>query len=172
MRRRAAILSLPALLSACATSRSVDDGTDVPAGSGLLVVHVSGMQSGTLGFNPYGESSFGSRFAENMVGAKGLLFFEPEGHFVVRPLEAGEYMWTKLATGNQYAWLLNSTRFSVARSTITYIGHLRVLISGSRYGVRVFDREADTRAYLTEKFPKYSSALPFKTALADVRLGA
>lgn len=172
MLRRTVLLSLPAALAACANTRSVADGTPAAANEGILVVQVSGTQAGTLGFNPYGESSFGSRFSESMFGAQGMLLFGPEERYMVRPVPAGEYMWTKLTTGNQYAWLLNSTRFRISPSTITYIGHLRISIASNKFGVRVFDREHDAREYMAAQYPQYMSAHPFQKELANVRLGA
>lgn len=172
MHRRTAILGFPALLSGCALSYSVPDGTVLAPNEGLLVVQVAGAQYGSLEFNPHGESTLGSKFAEMMLGPKGVLSFGLKEEFLVRPLEAGEYKWTKINTSGQYAWLRNSNRFKVAKSTITYIGSLRVSIIGSKFGIRVFDGEAAARQHLAEKYPKSLALLPFQKELADVRIGA
>ena len=172
MDRRTALLGLPALLSACANTRSMADGTVLAPSEGLLVVQVFGDQHGSLGFRPHGESSFGARFSESMVGAKDALAFGPRDAFLVRPLEAGEYMWTRLSLGNRFAWLENSTRFKVTRGAITYIGALRVSIDANRYAIRVADREASARQHLAANYPKALASLPFTKEMAEMRVGA
>jgi hypothetical protein len=171
MKRRNLLIAAPSLLSACATTTSVSDGTTPSAGQGILAVHLSANQPGILNFNPYGESSFGARFAENMFGAKGALQFIDGDRFLVVPVDAGQYMWSKLMTGNQYAWLLDSTRLQVRASTITYIGHIRIFVAGSKYSISVRDREDDMREHLQKNFPIYSKSMEFMKLLSNVRLG-
>ncbi|WP_374676255.1 hypothetical protein [Ideonella sp.] len=168
--RRQFTLALTATLAGCATTGSVQDGSTVGAGQGLLALQLSANRLGLLNFNPWGESSFGARFAENMVGAKGSLQFIDGDRYLVLPVDAGEYMWTKLTVGNQFAWLLNSTRFRVRPGVVTYIGHLRLSVDGSRFGLIVRDREQDMRDHLQQHFPTFSARMPFEKVLAEVRL--
>lgn len=171
MQRRRLLLAVPAALAGCATVASAPDGTKPAAGQGVLAVHLSANRLGLLNYNPWGESSFGARFAENMFGAKGTLQFIDGERFLVLPVDAGEYMWTKLMTGNQFAWLLQSTRFRVKPGVLTYIGHIRIFVSGSQFSIRVVDRESEMREHLQDKFPIYTQTMPFEKELADVRLG-
>jgi hypothetical protein len=174
MLRRTAIFGLPAALAGCTTAKNISDGADTPQNEGILVMQVSGTQEGFLNFNVHGESTFGTRFAENMVGPKGTIRFGTEEQLIVRSVEAGDYMWTKLLLlkSNQFAWLSRSTKFKVAKGSITYLGHLRITIIGDRYGVRVFDRETDARNLMAAQYPKYLSSFPFQKELAEVRIGA
>lgn len=170
MNRRNLLVAAPSLLAACATRTSVPDGTSTSAGQGVLAVHLSANQAGILNFNPYGESSFVDRFAENMFGAKGSLQFIDGDRFLVIPVDAGQYMWSKLMTGNHYAWLLDSTRHQIRASTITYIGHIRIFVMGAKYSISVRDREDDMREHLQQNFPLYSKSMEFKKLLSEVRL--
>lgn len=169
--RRTFLAAIPISLAGCATSKSVSDGAAVRPNQGILALRLSSNRSGRLGFTPYGESTFGARFAENMFGAKEtLLFKEDEDRFLIIPVDAGEYMWSKLEMGNQYAWLLESTRFRVRAGQITYIGNLRVFVNGSKFSVRVADREDEMREHLRSKFPSYSNAFAFTKTLAELNI--
>lgn len=168
--RRTLLIGAPFALSACATTSSVRDGTQVAAAQGVLALRLSGNRTGILGFNPYGESSFGARFAENLVGAKGTLQFIDGDRYLVLPVDAGEYMWTKLTVANQYAWLESSTRFRVRAASITYIGHIRIFVADRKFSIGVVDREADMREHLSANFPQYSQSMPFQKTLAEVRV--
>lgn len=88
---------------------------------------------------------------------------------VVLEVDAGEYMWTRLYLGNQYAWLA-ATRFRVVPNTVTYIGYIRLFVTENKYGFTVRDREQDMRDFLREKYPNYAHDLPFVKALAEVRI--
>lgn len=78
-------------------------------------------------------------------------------------------MWTKPTKGGQHAWLPKSTRHRVAKGAITDAGFIRVTIGGAKFGVPVFDREADAKAHPAGKYPKHSATLPFQSVLAEVR---
>jgi hypothetical protein len=171
MKRRNFLLTAPVILGGCTTAiTSATDGTQLTAGQGVLALHLSANDTAFLTFNPYGESTFGTRFTENMIGAKGGLRLMDGERFVVLPMDAGPYMWSKLTRGNQFAWLQSSTFFSVRPATITYIGHLRIHMSSGKYLVQVRDREAEMKEHLQAYFPGYFKTLPFEKSISDVRI--
>ena len=169
--RRVFVASLPLLLAGCATSRSVPDGTALRPGQGILALRLSSNRSGSLGFGPFGESTFGARFAESMFGAKETLSFkEEQDQFFVIPVDAGHYMWGQLEMGNQFAWLLDSTRFRVKAGQLTYIGNVRIFVTGSKFSVRVTDRADEMKEHLRENFPQFSTSLAFEKSIAELNV--
>lgn len=171
MPRRAWLVGVPAMLVGCTPIPRAVDGAATPAGQGYVAAQLSANRDAFIGFNPYGESTFGSRFAENVVGAKGGMRFKDGEHSVVLAVDAGEYMWTRLYLGNQYAWL-SATRFRVVPQAITYIGYIRLFVTETKYGFTVRDREGDMREFLREAYPSYARDLPFIKSLAEVRLNS
>jgi hypothetical protein len=174
MLRRTALLGLSALISACSSTSTVPDGTEVGSNEGVLVIQLSGTESGLLEFSPHaiGQTSYGTALTDRLAGRTAQLRFGREAAFFVLPIEAGEYMWTRLSLVNRYALLSSSTRFKISKATITYIGALRISVADGKYSARVFDRETDARTHLAEKYPKYLASLPFHKELADLRMGA
>lgn len=169
VRRRSLLIGGPALLAGCTPIPRAVDGAATRAGRGYVAAQLSSNRGAFIGFNPYGESTFGARFTENMVGAKGGMRFTEGDQSVVLEVDAGEYMWTRLYLGNQYAWL-SATRFRVVPNAITYIGYIRLFVAENKYAFTVRDREADMQDFLREKYPNYARDLPFRKALAEVRI--
>ena len=175
--RRAAgytLLGLPALLSACAAT-SVADGAAVGPNDGLLVVQLSGNVYGSLGYERWGDQSMGAMMAENLLGSKTSVAFGPPEDTLVLPLATGEYMWTRMSLLNQHVGRLQkSSRFKISRGAITYIGALRVNVASDNKQalVQVTDREAEAKALLGKRYPKYLASMPFQKTLAELQVSA
>lgn len=169
--RRTAVLGLPALLGGCATQNAAD-GAVLGADEGLLVLQRSGNGYGTLGYDRWGDRTLGAQLSEGLLGMGPKVAFGWREELFVAPLAAGEYMWTKLSIDQHYAWLQKSTRFSIVRGAITYVGDLRVSISPGlkEVVVLVSDREADARTALAKQYPRYLNGLSFQKRLAEMKV--
>jgi hypothetical protein len=164
-------LALVALLAACAARESAPDGSALKPNQGLLALKITSNVTANLAYNEFSsETSFGSRFAENMFGGKGSILVTQGEKYWVLPLEAGEYMWSKFSTGNQFANLHTSNRFTVRPNTITYIGDLTIQHDGKRVRFLARDRETEMRDHLRRTFPDYYSSMTFEKVLAELRL--
>jgi hypothetical protein len=168
--RRQLLAATPLALVAC-TTPIIEDGTELRPNEGILALRVSANATGWLGITPYGESSYGARVSENLLGAKRSLYFrENESRLIVLSIESGEYMWSKLATTSHYAWLLSSTRLRILAGQVTYIGDLRISFVEPKFSIRVMDREHDMRQSLASSYPLYSDHLPFRKNLAELNV--
>jgi len=172
MKRRTLVLAAASsVLGACATRASIEDGTQIKPSQGLLAFHITSNTNATLAYVTYEkESSFGSRFAENLVGPKGLFSITQGIAYFVTPVDPGEYMWSRFSIPGRQARLHSSNRFEVKASAITYIGHINVESGFERVRLAVADREDDMRAHLREKFPKYLQTMSITKAIAQMRL--
>lgn len=166
----ALLFSLVTLLG-CSSVPIATDGEALRPGQGLLVFHVSSNADAHLSFQDFAETStFGSRFAENMVGPKGAFSIRAGERYYVVPLRAGEYMWSRFDAYPRFAWLQGNNRFKVQANSITYIGHIRVKVVDSRFTLQALDREVDMRAHLLEQYPSYFQSMPLQKSLAQLRL--
>lgn len=158
-------------LAGCVHTPTAVDGEGLKSNQGLLVLKIRSNVNARLGFLDFtGESTFGNRFAENMVGPKGFVFAKPEEKYVVIPLDAGDYMWSKIEVYPMFAWLHASNKFKVVPNSITYIGDIRVNIVDKRFALKVTDREYDMREYMAATYPAYLKSMPIVKSLADIRL--
>jgi hypothetical protein len=165
------LLFTMAALCGCATVPAAKDGEALNANQGLLAFHVTSNSDAGLSFVDYSNTStFGSRFGENMVGPKGMFRIKAGETFYVVPLEAGEYMFSKFTAYPRFSWLQATNRFKVSAHTITYIGHIRVNVTDSRYSLQVSDRELDMRTYLADTYPAYFKSMNFEKSFAELRL--
>ena len=168
MNRRTALLALG--VTACATQQSILDGSNLAVGQGLLALKLMSNANGSISFVPYtAESGFGSRLAENLIGAKGVITISQLEQFFVLPVDAGEYMWSRFAAIGRQADLRSSNRFEVKPGTITYVGHIRTFVNYDTLHLDVFDRVVEMRDHLREQYPKYYESLRFFKALAQLR---
>lgn len=175
MQRRAvlSLLGLPALqlLTACATSKSVDDGSPIKPGQGVLALKAISNVYAEIDYVTFERTeSYASSLAERWVGPKGSLAFEKGEKFLVLPVDAGEYMWSKISIYPKEARLRNSNRFVVKANAINYIGHLQVHSASDRVQIQAQDRTDDMRAHLEQKFPKFLKSMAFEKELAQLRL--
>lgn len=159
------------LLAGCVSAPRAVDGKPLLASQGILAIKITSNSNARLGILPFSrESSFGSRFSENMVGPKAFVFFKEGEEYMLIPLEAGDYMWSKIEIGRMYSWLQSSNRFTVKPNTITYAGDLRLDVTGAKFSLSVTDREADMREYIKKSFPNYSSLMSFEKILASLNI--
>jgi hypothetical protein len=158
-------------LTGCVTAPTTTDGAELKAKQGLLVFHVTSNADAGLSYGDYApESTFGSRYRENVIGPQGLFRFKAGEMFYVVPLDAGEYMFGKFTVGNQFAWLQSTNRFKVNANAITYVGHINVRVADNRFGLRALDRELEMRTYLAEKYPDYFKKMDFQKAFVELNL--
>jgi hypothetical protein len=160
-----------AVVAGCATRESAPDGVPLKPGQGLLAMKIISNTSARLSYQEYSkESSFGSRFAENMLGPKGAISVKPGDKYWVLPADAGEYMWSKIEMGNLFANLHTSNRFRVKPNTITYIGDIRISIDNRRFRFIARDGEPAMRDHLKEAYPEYMKSMQFEKVMAELRL--
>jgi hypothetical protein len=158
-------------LAGCVHTPAAVDGGGLKPNQGLLVSRIQSNVSARLGFLDFvGESTFGNRFAENLVGPKGFVHAKPEEKYVVIALDAGEYMWSKIEVYPKFAWLHASNKFKVAPNSITYIGDIRVHVLDKSFSMKVTDRETDMREYMATAYPAYLQSMPVVKTLAELRL--
>lgn len=168
MNRRAALLAL--CVSSCATRQDIPDGTSLTKGQGLLVMKLLSNAKGSLSFVPFAaESTLGSRLIEGMVGPSGVIAINELEQYFVIPVDAGEYMWSRFSAVGRVADLHTSARFVIKPGEITYIGNVRTFVRYTTLELDVFDRDAEVREHLREKFPKYYETMPFKKSIAFFR---
>jgi len=168
-----ALLAAAALVvvAGCATSESAADGVPLKPGQGLLALKIISNTSARLSYQEYSkESSFGSRFAENMLGPKGAISIKPGDKYWVLPADAGEYMWSKIELGNLFANLHTSNRFRVKPNTITYIGDIRISVNNRRFQFAARDGEPGMRDHLNQAYPEYMKSMQFEKVMAEMRL--
>jgi len=158
-------------LTSCATTRSVSDGTPVSTKDGVLVFHVNTkFPWAQLQYRKFStNASFGYFFAEEFTGPDGS-FLNKEGEtYWVKPVKAGEYMWSKLMVDSRYAIFHGSNKFTIKPGAIMYVGHLTIeQIDGSAH-IDVKDNEQDVREYLSKNFPKYAQTMSFEKSITTFR---
>jgi len=159
-----------AVFAGCATTESAPDGMALKPGQGLLAMKIISNTSARLSYQEYSkETSFGSRFAENMLGPKGAILVKPGDKYWVLPVDAGEYMWSKIEMGNLFANLHTSNRFRVKPNTITYIGDVRVSLNVRRIQLAVRDGEPGMQDHLNQAYPTYMKSMGFEKVMAEMR---
>jgi hypothetical protein len=160
-----------AVFTGCATTESAPDGVALRPGQGLLAMRIISNTSARLSYQDYSkESSFGSRFAENMLGPKGAISVKSGDKYWVLPVDAGEYMWSKIEMGNLFANLHTSNRFRVKPNTITYIGDIRISLDNRRIQFAVRDGEPGMQDHLNQAYPTYMKSMGFEKVMAEMRL--
>jgi hypothetical protein len=158
-------------LCGCAMVPAAKDGETLNPNQGLLAFHVTSNADAGLSFADYSsDSTFGTRFGENMVGPKGMFRIKAGETFYVTPLDAGEYMFSKFTVYPRFAWLQGKNRFKVSANTITYIGHIRINVKDNSFGLQAFDRELDMRTYLADAYPAYFKSMVFQKSFAELSL--
>ncbi|NML45679.1 hypothetical protein HHL11_18165 [Ramlibacter sp. G-1-2-2] len=159
------------VLCGCATSPTTTDGASLRPNQGLLAFHVTSNADAFLGFGDFASTStFGSRFNENMVGAKGQLRIKAGETYYMVPLDAGDYMFTKFTVHPKFAWLQATNRFKVRANAITYIGHINIKVTDSRFSIQALDHELEMRTYLADTYPAYFKAMDFQKSFAELSL--
>jgi hypothetical protein len=177
-----AIVAVMTLLAGCVVPPMAKDGDAVKPTQGLLALRISSNVDAKLSYVDYSDvSTFGSRWTEYMTGPKGaFLVSTGEEKYIVVPMAAGEYMWSRFDfypkfswtqdSNPKFAWLQTTNRFRVEANTITYIGHIRISVVGSRLMLSALDREDDMRAHLESSYPAYLSGMQLRKAIAELRL--
>jgi hypothetical protein len=173
--RRSVLILIPTTalgLTACATSTSISDGTQLHDNQGLLAFRVQSDLPASMQFDLYDSSRANAVLKDTLFGrlaSKGVISFEKGSTTLLIPVDPGEYMWTKFRSGNKYVQLASSNRFSVKRATVTYIGDLVIQIDGMKFAIVATDRETEMKEHVTKNFPQYTAALPFEKAITDFR---
>jgi hypothetical protein len=165
------LVSAILLLTGCVITPRAEDGKPLLANQGILAIKITSNAKARIGIQPFSkESSYASRFAENAIGPKAFVFFKESEEYVLIPLEAGDYMWSKIEMGRMFSWMQSSNRFTVKPNTITYAGDLQLTVTGTVFSLRVYDREADMRNYIKQSFQNYSNSMKFEKILAILNI--
>ena len=170
---RATVLCLIfAFISGCATTANVADGAKVGPKQGLLVFKVTtAFQLSQLQYRKFStNSSFGYFFAEEITGPDGAFVNKAGDTYWVKPVKAGDYMWSKLLVDQRFAIFHGTNRFTIKPNTITYVGHLVIEERNGSAHIGVQDNEQDIRAYLERNFPVDLRAMKFEKSITDFRL--
>jgi hypothetical protein len=166
-----AMVLMAIALCACVIAPVAKDGETLRPNQGLLAFHISSNADAHLHYSDYSSTStFGSRFGEEMVGPKGSFHIKAGETYFVTPLDAGEYMFSKLFVDPRFAWLQATNRFKVSANTVTYIGHIRINAVDKRFGLQASDRELDMRTYLADSYPAYFKSMGLEKSIAELRL--
>lgn len=166
------LVILLALLGGCATTTNVADGTRMKPDYGLLVFKATTrFPWAQLQYRKFStNSSFGYFFAEEFTGPEGAFLNNTGDTYWVKPVKAGEYMWSKIVVGQRYAIFHGSNRFTIKPNTVTYVGHLTIEEINGSARIGVVDDEADMRAYLGANFPKYLETMSIEKSVTDFSL--
>lgn len=158
-------------ISACATTANVADGAKVGAGQGLLVFKVTtAFPSSQLQYRKFStNSSFGYFFAEEITGPDGAFVNKAGETYWVKPVKAGDYMWSKLLVDQRFALFHGTNRFTIKPNTITYVGHLVIEERNGSAHIGVQDDEQDMRAYLEKTFPVDFRSMTFEKSITHFR---
>lgn len=171
LRLRIAIVFFIALLTGCAAVQQARDGESLKPNQGLLAFHVISNADVFLHYGDYvKESTFGSRFGESLVGPKGTFRIKAGKSYYVVPIEAGDYMFSKLDVYPRFAWLQASNRFKVEANQVTYIGHLRVYVAERGFSLQGIDQELDMRTYLADAYPTYFKSMGLQKSVVQLHL--
>jgi hypothetical protein len=164
------VLLLSALVG-CSAAPTAKDGESLKPNQGLLAFKVTSSEDAVLSFIAFSsETSFGSRLAEYTIGPKGKIHVSSGEKYYMIPLEAGDYMWSRLDVGHRFAPLQAHNRFRVRANSITYVGNFRLIVIDDKFTLSVSDREEDIRKYIEETYPSYSKSMSFEKVIAEVRL--
>lgn len=168
---RLAIASIAVILAGCGAIPQVRDGEVLRPNQGLVAFYVVSNADSMLTYGDYlNESTFGSRFAEQMVGPKGLFRIKAGKTYHVIPMDAGDYMFSKLNVYPRFAWLQSTNRFKISPNSITYIGHIRLDVSEKGFNLLAFDQELDMRTYLSDTYPTYFKMLDLNKSVVQLHL--
>lgn len=158
-------------LAGCATTKSVADGAPVPAGDGVIVFHVDTqfpwVQLQYRFFTT--KLTYGYFVAENLAGPDGAFYNKAGETYWVKPIKAGDYMWSQVLVDSRYANFHGSNRFTIKPGTITYVGHLTIEQRNGAAHIGVEDREQDMRDYLARNYPTYARTMSFEKSLTAFR---
>jgi len=159
-------------LSGCsAIPQQAHDGDTLKPNQGVLAFRVVSNADCFLTYGDYlSESTFGSRFSENMIGAKGAFRIKAGETYHVVPMDAGEYMFSKLEIYPRFAWLQSTNRFKVVANSITYIGTIRVNVAEKGFNLLAFDEELNMRTYLAETYSTFFKSMDFQKSVAQLHL--
>jgi hypothetical protein len=167
----AILLLLLSALAGCSAVPTAKDAESLKANQGLLAFEVTSSADAVLSFVAFSsETSFGSRFAEYTLGPKGKIRVSTGEKYYMIPMEAGEYMWSRLDVGHRFAPLQAHNRFRVHANSITYIGNFRLIVIDDKFKLSVADGEQDMRKYIEETYPSYSKSMSFEKVIAELRL--
>lgn len=165
------VIGVAVVLTGCGTTRQARDGEPLKPNQGLLAVHVISNADAYLTFVDYmEESTFASRFGEQLVGAKGGLSIKAGKGFQLIPVDAGEYTFSKLNVYPRFAWLQSTNRFKVVANTITYIGHIQMHVSENGFNLNAFDEELDMRTHLAEAYPAFFKSMGLQKSVVELNL--
>lgn len=169
---RIAIICVITAISGCAAVKEqARDGETLKPNQGLLAFYVVSNADLILTYADYAkESTFGSRFGEEMVGPKGVFRIKAGKTYHVVPMDAGEYMFSKLEIFPRFAWLQATNRFKVEANSVTYIGHIRARVTDRGVNLEVFDQELDMRAHLADAYPDYFKSMGLQKSVAQLNL--
>jgi len=165
------IMCMVMALSGCAAVPPARDGEVLNPNQGLLAFYVDSNADAFLSFTNYAnESTFGSRFSEEMIGPKGGFQIKAGKTYHVIPADAGDYMFSKLTVYPRFAWLQSTNRFKVVANSITYIGHIRVHVAERGFNLQAIDQELDMRTYLSDTYPAYFKSMDVQKSVAQLHL--
>jgi hypothetical protein len=167
----AILLLFLSALAGCSAVPTAKDGASLKPNQGLLAFKVTSSADAVLSFVAFSsETSFGSRLAEYTLGPKGTIQVSSGEKYYMIPLEAGEYMWSRLDVGHRFAPLQAHNRFRVRANSITYVGNFRLVVIDDKFRLSVSDREEDMHKYIEETYPSYSKSMSFEKVIAELRL--
>jgi len=160
-------LLLVSAFTGCSGVPAAKDGQALKPNQGLLAFKFTSTDDARLSFMNFSpESSFGSRMSEYTFGPKGSIQVSAGEKYYLVPLDAGEYMWSRVDAGRKFAPFQASNRFSVHANTITYVGSFRLIFLDDKVTLSVLDREQEMRNYIEDKYPTYARSMSFDEDVA------
>ncbi len=157
-------------ISGCVHAPVTVDGGGLKKNQGLLVLKIQSNVKIRLTFVDFVDQlAFGNPLAE-LVGPVGYVHGTIDEKYAVIPLDAGDYMWSKIEVYPLFSRFYGSTKFKVVPNSLTYIGDISVNVTDKRFSIVVTDGDYQMREYVASNYPEYVKSFPIVKMLAEFRL--
>lgn len=162
------ILVLLTMSGCMTTSKHILDAQTLKPDEGLLVMEFNSSIDLYLSYQKYdNEHNALDRLGDEFFGTEGGIQIRKGKSYLVIPLKAKEYMFSRISTGYAFSLIKNPNKFEIYPNTITYIGHLNYLALGNRYRITTEDKQLDISQYLKNDYPVYTENMDIKTNLVE-----
>lgn len=170
---KSAFLTILLLLTACASTGSISDGSQVDPLNGIVVFKVTtNIEHGQLQYKKFSlQETPESLRREYFFGPDQSVVIERGEKYWLMSVEPGDYMWSKVIANpdRRTASFHSSNRFTVESKEITYVGHIELSEDSGMVRISISDDESDMISYIRSNYPIYFSTMKFSKSVTAVR---
>lgn len=169
--RSIAIFLVFALITSCASTRSIADGVRVKPSLGLVAFKVTtNLDHAQLQYKKFlAQETRESMTREYFLGPDESVVLKAGEKYWLMPVEPGAYMWSRIFEYSREARFHSSNRFTVEAGKITYVGHIEVMADDDMAKISVRDDEADMTRYIQANYPIYYSSMKMEKSVTEFR---